>query len=62
MLCVAAETMSVPPSALRPALIAAFGRARELGLSVAAAESTLRGRDAGGTGEAGGAKAGKVRK
>jgi hypothetical protein len=41
VVCVAAEAMNLPPSALRPALYAAFRCARELGLSVEEAEKGL---------------------
>jgi transcriptional regulator with XRE-family HTH domain len=34
VVCAAAEAMSAPPQALRPALLAAFVRAREAGLTV----------------------------
>jgi len=34
VLCAAANVMNVPPRAVRPVLAAAFGRAKELGLSV----------------------------
>jgi hypothetical protein len=41
VLCAAAEAMDVSPRAVRPALIAAFACARELGMSVEAFESAL---------------------
>jgi hypothetical protein len=43
VLCAAAETMDVSPRAIRPAIQAAFTRARELGLTVEAIEKALRG-------------------
>jgi hypothetical protein len=41
VVCAAAETMDVTPRAIRPAIQAAFTRARELGLSVEAMEKAL---------------------
>jgi hypothetical protein len=43
VVCAASEAMDVMPRAIRPALLAAFTRARELGLSVEAVERSLRG-------------------
>jgi hypothetical protein len=43
VLCAAAEAMDVSPRAIRPAIHAAFTRARELGLTVEAMEKALRG-------------------
>jgi hypothetical protein len=34
VVCAAAETMSVMPGAIRPALLAAFTRAQKIGLTV----------------------------
>jgi hypothetical protein len=62
IVCAAAETMNVPPPAVRPALIAAFARARQLGLSLEAAENGVRGRSAAGQAEASTEKPSKVRK
>jgi hypothetical protein len=42
VVCAAAEALSVPPQTVRPPLLAAFRRARELGLSVDDVERTLR--------------------
>jgi hypothetical protein len=41
VVCQAAEAMDVSPRAIRPALLAAFARARELGLDVAAIADAL---------------------
>jgi hypothetical protein len=41
VVCVAAETINVPSLALRPALLAAFQRARELGFTLEDAEKAL---------------------
>jgi hypothetical protein len=41
VVCVAAETINVPSLALRPALLAAFKRARELGFTIEDAEKAL---------------------
>jgi len=41
VVCVAAETLDVPSRSLRPALHAAFKRARELGMSLEDAEKAL---------------------
>jgi len=41
VVCVAAETIDVPSRALRPALLAAFRRARELGLTLEDVEKVL---------------------
>ena len=51
VVCVAAEVMNVPPAQLRPVLLAAFRRGRELGLTCEEVEMAL-----GGAGEAGGKK------
>jgi len=42
VLCAAAEAMDVSPRAMRHAILAAFTRARELGLTVEAMEKALR--------------------
>jgi hypothetical protein len=42
LVCAAAEALDVPPAAIRPALLVAFARAREMGLSIADAEAALR--------------------
>jgi transcriptional regulator with XRE-family HTH domain len=41
VVCAAAEALDASPRAVRPALLAAFTRARELGLSLETAERTL---------------------
>ncbi len=41
VVCVAADALSLPPNAVRGALLAAFGRARELGLGVDDVERAL---------------------
>jgi hypothetical protein len=41
IVCVAAEAMNLPPHALRPSLLAAFRRARVLGLTADVVESCL---------------------
>jgi hypothetical protein len=41
VVCVAAETIDAPSKALRPALLAAFRRARELGFTIEEAERAL---------------------
>lgn len=41
VVCAAAEAMDVPPSAIRAPLLAAFARARELGISVEVMEAAL---------------------
>jgi len=51
VVCVAAEGMGLAPGAVRGALVAAFRRARELGLSLEEVEQAI-----GGAGEAGGKK------
>ena len=43
VVCVAADEMGVPPRAVRRAVLAAFTRARELGLGVEAVERALGG-------------------
>lgn len=43
VVCAASEAMDVLPRAIRPALLAAFTRTRELGLSVESVEQALRG-------------------
>jgi len=48
VVCVAAEGMGLAPGAVRGALVAAFRRARELGLSLAEVEQALGAGDAGG--------------
>jgi hypothetical protein len=58
VVCAAADAMDVSPRAMRPALLAAFTRARRIGLTVEAMEKAL-----GGAGEAGPApKADRARK
>ncbi len=42
VVCAAAEAMDVPPKAIRAALLAAFARARELGITVEVMEASLR--------------------
>jgi hypothetical protein len=42
VVCAAAEALNVPPPAVRPALLAAFRRAREVGLKVEDVEEALR--------------------
>ena len=42
IVCVAADAMNLPPSAVRPALRAAFLRARELGVSIEAMAEAMR--------------------
>ncbi|HZU81967.1 MAG TPA: helix-turn-helix transcriptional regulator [Polyangiaceae bacterium] len=55
VVCAAAEAMQLMPEAVRPALRAAFRRARLAGLSVEAVDAALSGRSArGGAGEGGG--------
>jgi DNA-binding XRE family transcriptional regulator len=49
VVCAAAEAIDVTPRTIRPALLAAFRRARRLGLDVATVERALGG-DAGGPG------------
>jgi transcriptional regulator with XRE-family HTH domain len=44
VVCAAADAIDVLPRAVRPALLAAFTRARRLGLSVEAVESALNGK------------------
>jgi hypothetical protein len=56
VVCAAAEAIDVTPRAVRPALIAAFTRARRLGLGVEAVEKALGKTTAGGT--TGGSKKG----
>jgi transcriptional regulator with XRE-family HTH domain len=46
MVCAAAEAIDVMPRVVRPALLAAFTRARELQLSVEAVERALQGKPA----------------
>jgi transcriptional regulator with XRE-family HTH domain len=41
VVCAAAEAMNLPPGAVRSAVLAAFARAREIGLSVEMVESAL---------------------
>ncbi len=41
VVCAAAEALNVPPPAVRPALLAAFRRAREVGLKVEDVEQAL---------------------
>jgi hypothetical protein len=48
VVCVAAEAMNVPPVQLRPVLLAAFKRGRELGLSCEEVERALDGSSASG--------------
>jgi hypothetical protein len=45
VVCAAAEAMGVMPGAIRPALLAAFTRGREIGLGVDALEKALRDRE-----------------
>jgi transcriptional regulator with XRE-family HTH domain len=42
VVCAAAEALNVPPPAVRPALLAAFRRAREVGLRVEHVEQALQ--------------------
>jgi DNA-binding XRE family transcriptional regulator len=42
LVCVAAEALSMAPGAVRPALLAALVRAKDMGLSLDAAEAALR--------------------
>jgi hypothetical protein len=44
IVCAAAEAVDLSPGAIRPALVAAFARARELGLGVEAVEGALAGK------------------
>jgi hypothetical protein len=46
--CAAAEAIDVMPRTIRPALLAAFRRARRLGLDVATVEKALGGEGDGG--------------
>jgi hypothetical protein len=46
IVCAAADAMDVKPAAVRPALLAAFRRARRLGLAVQAVEDALDGAEA----------------
>jgi hypothetical protein len=39
--CAAAEAINVPPRDVRPALLAAFARARRLGIAIATVETAL---------------------
>jgi hypothetical protein len=41
VVCAAAEALNVPPPAVRPALLAAFRRAREVGLRLEDVERVL---------------------
>ena len=43
VVCAAAEAMRVPPGDVRPALLAAFARARRLGLGIDVVEAVLAG-------------------
>jgi hypothetical protein len=45
VVCAAAEALDVPPPAARPVLLAAFGRAHEVGLSVQDVVKALNGTD-----------------
>jgi transcriptional regulator with XRE-family HTH domain len=52
VVCAAADALSMAPSAVRGALLAAFGRARELGLSVGDVEKAIAARVGKGKGSA----------
>ena len=62
VVCAAAEAMQLMPDAIRPALRAAFRRARLAGLSVAAVDTALSGRTAAAVAENPPAKTGSAQK